>query len=610
MSTLQGKSIYTWIKEQEIAYTQDIDVMENWNWNMKEHIRISMLFKHGKFARASNELATKNPNRNIIYPMLNLRYRAEDIDVRDVTPYVDEPNNDHLSFLIKKYHDEVYVKENKLDTFFDETKEEKIDLGGTLVRKGTNGPLYEPLDSIVFCDQTDMLSGPIAFKVFFSPDELYEMEKYGWGDTKKGANTTIEELITLAEESKQQDSQKGSKTKTPGKYIEIYRIHGSFPTDWLGGAYTQGQKEKYVRQMHICGFYKKKDGMDVGVTLYKAREYENPFKQHLSGKKIRNRALAYGGVEELFDQQIWTNYSEIQKKNLLDAASKIIPWTDDESFKDQTLKDMDNLEWLTLQKGSQIGLVPNGSPNIQLFNQWMRELEQHAQFTSGATDALFGKNPSSGSPFKLQQLVVEQGMGLHEYRRGRFATFIAEIYEDWIIPDIVKKLENGARFLATLSPDELQYVTDRIVDSEVFRIEKETILNGGSITIDGREALKQRIREQLSKKGNKYFLELFKGELKNVSVKVKINVAGKQKDLAGIVDKFTNILRFIFSTYNSQTGKFSALEDPKALKAFNKLIEYSGLDPIDFGYTGPVSPPQMVSPIPKESLPTGNLETA
>lgn len=597
-----ANNIYDFIKEQEIQYAQPIEVMENWPWNMKEHIRISMLMKHGKFVKGTNELENKNPNKNIVYPLLNLRYRAEDIDLKDVTLYIDNPDKYHLSFLIKKYHDDVYVREHDLDTFFDETKEEKIDLGGTIVRKGANGPLYEPLESIAFCDQTDVLSGPIGFKLFYSPEELYEKEKIGWGDEKYGATISVDELITLAEESKNYNANKGQKTKTPGKYIEVYRVHGSFSKQWLSDKdiKTVGEKERYVRQIHIVGFYKNKEGMDVGVTLYRAREYSNPFKAHLSGKKIRNRALAYGGVEELFDSQIWTNYSEIQKRNILDALSKVIRWTTDETLASRNkITDMENNEILTIREGAQIGTLEVPTANVSLFNEWLKEWEISAQGISGATDALMGKDPSSGSPFSLQALVVNQGLGLHEYRMGKFATFIAEIYNDWIIPDIKKEITRGKTFLASLSPDEMEYVADCVVRYETNKFVKKQVLSGKPITEMDREMYMQKVRDEFMRGGNKKFLQALKDEFKDVEIAVKVNVAGKQKDLALMVEKMVNIFRQVL--VNPQV-----LENPKAAKVFNKLIEYSGLDPIDFGYATQTlqSQSQPLQPVPQNALPT------
>ena len=583
--------IYDFIKQSEIAYAQEIEVIENWNWNMKEHIRVSLLYKHGKFSKGANDYS--RPNKNIVYPILNLRYRAEDIDVKNVNLYVNDDEKYYFSFLVKKYHDEVYAKEKRIDTLFDEMKEEKIDFGGVLARKAKHGPAYEPLESIAFCDQTDILSGPIGFKLFFAPEELYEMEKQGWGDSKNGATATIDELVALAENAKQPD-RKGIELATPEKYIEAYRVHGVLPSAYMRED-DRKEGERYVRQIHIVAFYKNKEGKDQGVTLYRAREYESPFKLHFGGKKIRNRALAFGGVEELFETQIWTNYSEVRKKEMLDAASKVILQTTDEAYAARNkIKDMENLEITVTKEGSVIGQVPTGSPNIQLFNEWIREWEVQGRFTGGATEAILGVPPSAGTPFKSLELQAFESHGLHDYRRGKYAVFIEEIYRDWILPDIAKELVKGQKFLALLSADELQYVADAVVEHEWENHKKEKIINGEDVAMEDEEPFKRNVREQFMRRGDKRFIEILKDELKNIPLKVQVNVSGKQKELALMVDKFVNVLRQMLATYNPQTRTFAIFDDPRMSKVFSKILEYSGLNPVDFGANIPPPPlPQM-----------------
>ena len=580
-------TIYEFVRQQEVVFGQDIEVLENWNWNMKEHIRTSMLFKHGKFKTATNTLETKDPFKNVVYPILNLRYRAEDIDVKDIVFYVNDETKDHLSLLVKKYHEEVYAKEHQLDTFFDEAKEEKIDFGGVLVRKAKSGPQYEPMESIAFCDQTDLLSGPIGFKQFYSPDQLYEMEKQGWGNVKNGANVTVDELITLAENKKQQETNKGYKNTTPGKYIEIYRVHGSLPIQYLKD--DGDQNERYVRQFHILGFYKGESGKDEGVTLYKAQEYENPFKTHLSGKKIRNRALAYGGVEELFDTQIWTNFSEIKKKDMLEAASKVIFQTADEAYAARNkIKDMENLEITVTRDGTAITQVPTGSPNIRLFNEWIREWEVQGRFTSGATEAILGVQPSAGTPFRSLQLQAVESHGLHDYRRGKYATFIEEIYRDWILPDIARELSQGKKFFAILNADELEYVVNRMEQNAWENHKKERVLSGELVFEAQKYEFQRMWRERFLRRGNRQPFELLKDELKDVPLKVQVNISGKQQNLSLMVDKFVNVLRQMLATYNPQTRTFAIFDDPRMVKIFSKLIEQSGLNPVDFGVNASV----------------------
>ena len=108
------KDIYSFIKSEETNYsTQEVTVFDNFSWNMMVHIQTSLAMKHGKFITTSNDLKTKNPFKNIVLPAVRFRYHAEDIDVKDITIYVDDPDLFHLSFLVKKYYDDVFIVENE-----------------------------------------------------------------------------------------------------------------------------------------------------------------------------------------------------------------------------------------------------------------------------------------------------------------------------------------------------------------------------------------------------------------------------------------------------------------------------------------------------------------
>ena len=87
--------------------------------------------------------------------------------------------------------------------------------------------------------------------------------------------------------------------------------------------------------------------------------------------------------------------------------------------------------------------------------------------------------------------------------------------------------------------------------------------------------------------------------MKDAPVSVKVNIAGKQADLVGKVDKLTNIFRFVFASYNPQTGQFAALQNPTMLKLFRQILELSGLDASMFSYVQPAPAP--ASPVPVSS---------
>jgi hypothetical protein len=251
------------------------------------------------------------------------------------------------------------------------------------------------------------------------------------------------------------------------------------------------------------------------------------------------------------------------------------------------------MEILTTEEGKRIDQIDTTPRNIRLFENSIVEWEDNARTIASAQESIAGEQPASGTPFKLQELITAEAHSLHEYRKGKLATHIEEIYRDWIIPHIVTEINQGQEFLADLDLDELQGIADNIVINEANKLIKEKIFNGELVEKEEVETYKKQVRDNFMKGGNKKFIEILKDELKDSPIDVFVNIAGKQKNLAQTTDKLVNIFRQMLSTYNPQTGTFAIFDDPRMAKIFNEIIEYSGLSPIDFYQ----SPKQIKQPI-------------
>lgn len=569
---MNSNNIFDYIISQEANYKQPVPINDVWNWSMKDHIKTSDLYKNSQLLTGKDDF---KPVKNIIRPILNLEYRTEDIELKDVQIYVDDSSKFHLSFLVKKYHDDVFVQENDLDTFFDELNVSRIDFGGGL-SKQLNRPAPEvvPLQSIAFCDQTDMLSGPIGIKHHYSPDQLLDMKKVGWGNEANGATISVEDLIQLCREEKKEPGDH-QVAKTPGRYIEVYEVHGNFPKRF---ADDETDSEEYETRLFICAFYQKKDRPEKsGAILYTAPEPKSPFKM-IKRDPVYGRALGFGGAEELFEAQVWINYDMIRMQAMLDSASKTILQVTGPSsgvvFAKTNVKELDNLSMVDVGENN-IGQVDTFPRNIALFDKSTAQWEAHAQQMGAANDSIMGQPPTSGTPFKLQELVTAESHGLHDYRRGQFAKHIEEIYRDWIIPHIQRKITQGTKFLSELTLDELQYVSKSIVTNQVNNRIKEIILDGGDVTPEQQEAFTELYKEEFVNKGNKQFIEILKGEFKDTPLGVKVSVQGKSKDLSARTDKLVNIFRVVVQNP-------ALLKMPPIAKIFNDILEASGLDPADF----------------------------
>ena len=572
------ETIYDFITQEELTFSTGVDIL-GWEWSMADHIKTSFFYKYGRLLNGNDD---ETPVKNITKPILSMQYWAEDIDVKELLLYIENEDMYHLSFLIKKYHDDIFLKENNIDSLLDEINQSRIDYGGGLVMDvGKARPQRVNLETIAFCNQSNMLTSPIGFKMYLSPDDLQDMADRGWGDKSKGATHTIEEAIILSRNQggAEVEGNQKSPVKKVGKYIEVYLVIGSMPQNYL----DDSKNEKYTYQTQAVCFYKDKDKLKQGITLL-ALKCKNPFKL-IKRDEVFNRALGYGGAEELFEPQAWTTYNEIQKKEMMDAASKVVHITDDEEFvkKNHSLKGIQNNEVLFVENAKTVRQMDTYPRNIALAQKAIDEWAEQGQVAGGAPNPLMGKEPVSGTPFALQNLVVKTGKSLHDFRRGQYAKFIEEMYRDWIIPYIIKEITNGKKFLSSLSMEEMQTVSENIVILKTNKYKINYILGHGgeAPTPEMVEIYENSAKESFMKDSNK-FIEILKDELKGAKVNIKINVAKKQNDLTAMTDSLAGIIKQALSTYDPNTKSFTIFDDPRMSKLFNQMLEYSNMSMIDF----------------------------
>ena len=216
---------------------------------------------------------------------------------------------------------------------------------------------------------------------------------------------------------------------------------------------------------------------------------------------------------------------------------------------------------------------------------------------AAATESILGEQPKSGTPFKLQELITAESHSLHEYRKGKIATFIDEIHRDWIIPAIIKEVLGGQEFIAELDFEELQAVADNLVTNEANKKIKEIILKGEIPNEEEIEVFKQEVRDSFIK-DNKKFITILKGEMKDAPIDVYTNIVGKQKYLSAMVDKLGNI-------FNQIAANPQILDDPRMVGIFNQILEGSGFSPIDFHQKPkqPIQQPQAPQEVVREQVP-------
>lgn len=559
------KTVFEYIKTEENSWkTTRVPLTNSKDWNMSEHIERCMNVSNGWFHQGKND--GLRPYEDIVTPIVDVAFRSEGFDVKDIVPYVNDIQQAYKSFFVKKFHPQ-WARKNQLDTFIDEVVETSIIYDLVLV-KDVNSvrPEVVKLQDIAFCDQTDIMSGPICLKHNYSVTDLLDYK--GKWDSQK-----IDDLIVLSDASKKVSTANDQVAKTPSKYIECYELHGTFPESWLD---ENGDPDKYVEQLHIVSYYTCEDGSKSGVTLYKgkSKKLSKIFKS-LKIDQVRSHGRACGRsvVERLFEPQVWRNYSGIKLKKMLDAAVNLLQ-TDSEEFGNKKITDLKEMTILKHEPGRPITRVDMGIQNFTAVTNYAQSKEVEARTLGSASEAALGKNPVSGTPFALQDLIVQQGEGIHEYRRGKISTFFADVlYPELILPYLVAEMNKGVTFSEELSLEELQEVANTMADNYANQRVKELLLSGEEITQEKIDLFKETVKKSFLKGGNRKFLKTAKDDFADIPMVVFVNVAGKQKYMAQNADKLSKLI----TTFAANGVPLQTMG-----KQLNQLLEESGMSAIDF----------------------------
>jgi len=562
------QDIDTYIISEEANWkTVRVPLTDSKDWNMYEHIQRCKNVANAWFHSGQND--GLRPYDDLVTPIINVAFRTEGFDVKDIVPFVNDAVEYHKSFLVKKYHPK-WARKHEIDTLIDKAVESSI-IYDLVIFKNTSGvPEVQPLETISFCDQTDVLAGPLCFKHQYSISELLDF-KGKWNDER------IDSTIVMAKNSKAVSLANGKEAKTPGKYIEVYELLGNLPESWLK---DDGDPNKYVPQLQIITFYVSDiDSKKHSITLFKGKS--KPLTEIFDALKIDQvrsygRACGRSIVESLFEPQVWNNYSAIKIKEKLDAAMDVFV-SDSDEIGNQKLSDLPKNTILKQEKGATTSRLNGSIVDMDKYMAHKQDMKESARVIGSASEGALGVNPSSGTPMGLEQLVVQQGQGIHEYRQGKIATFFSDrLYKNWILKGLVDDINKGNQWLEELTLEELQWVADIVSTKQANKQAVKLVINKqpkDEITNEQLIAYRDMVKEQWMKGGNKRFLETMKDELKDIPVDVFVNIAGKQAYLSKDADKITNLIR-------------EAIRSPQGFQPFkntlNELLEKSGLSPIKF----------------------------
>lgn len=541
------------------AYGESVEVAEGLQHNLKQTINTVELYDNSTYLSGNkDELGREKGFYNVGSYRVTTAKVGTDLDVKDLRYEADSLKYSVQAMLINRELFE-FLKEINYSKSLNEQGYTRAKYGGVIVKKykDDEGIEIEVVDwTNVEVDPSDILGGAIIETHYMSLADFSLMDY----DNKD------EVLKQFKKENKGK----------PAK-IEIKEITGAFPETYEPGKEDSDSDKYKIYCFYVAVVGKKKFGLSHETLKDIGEKYK-----YLPWQRIPKRGLGRGVWEEGFEAQTWTNDSMIMMRNVMDLAGKVVLSTNSKKVSGNVLTGVKNGHIFELEDGKSItpiNLSPSALPQLEnMINLWDSQYNR----ASSTYDANTGEAPTAGTPYSQTALLNQVANSPFEYRREEMGIFQNEILNEWILPELKKRIVKNHNLVADYSDEELDIIDEAVATFEGKNKMIEALLNPNMSPLTPEQDMMNResVKTSLKKHGGKREIAIPEKFL-DVNGKITANVTGELKNKQAVLQSLDGIMKTIVSTFNPQTGTYAALEDPVLSKIFGSIVEMAGL-PISF----------------------------
>lgn len=511
---------------------------------------------------------------------------ATDMDIKNIQIQSDNPKHQVHSMLLNHECYE-WMKESGYSVILNKKGSTRPKYGGYLQKKTmVDGKLkIDVVDwTKVFTDVSDIMGGTIAELHSMSPVALKK---------KDGIWEDVVEVLIAHKKIKQKDR--------PNK-IDVYEVTGEMSNCLYNDAkgledskedeYTFSLQKYFIADVNGQKFVLYADKLDGEM-----RDYY----RYLSWED-QSVDLGRGVWEDLEEAQVWTNDATIEENLAMKLAGRVGIKTTSQKIKGSVLEH-DHGKIYPMEPGADMNsfnLAPSAlGQYANIIERWRRSSDD----TSSSYSAATGAQPPSNTPYAQTALLAQMANKPFEYKRQEWGIDESEIFTDWVIPYLVKKIKKQHILVSEFSDIELDQI------DQAFAVENSNkdMVNQAIAHLQGQapaptpESQAQNIegwKKHIKGTGKKRYLEVPDDFFAGVEPKVTVITTGEQKDKAAILTSLNTIIQTVVQSMNPQTGEFMVLRDPTLRRIFDEIVELagSGVSPISLGLNSAKSPATTAQP--------------
>lgn len=454
---------------------------------------------------------------DIISPRINSEQKNIDFDTKDVSIYSEATLTDKLAVLLSNLFLKKWLGNNKKGEEINDVVEDFSSWGNVVWKKTKDG--YEEVDLKNFfvlnqtaktLDETDVIE-----RHLLTQSDLR---------AKRGIWKNVDEVIKSCGNRYFSATEKSQEFETTAKFYEIYERNGEISEKDLLKAKGKegGDENKYILAKVIIAGLKKNETAGKYI-LYADEIKEKPYKEAHRGR-YKSRWFREGLYEILFDCQTRANEIGNQLARGLEWASKQIFRSSDTLIIQNALTDMRSGDIIKAKDLTQVEMRMQGFD--QLIADWNRNIELANQLAN-SYEVVTGESLPSGTPFRLGAMLNQNANKLFDFLREKLSLALEELFNDWIIPEIMKELRRKEVLDLTGSESHLKEYNEMLVNAWYIN---NLLLFPPHSTEQG-EMLRNLKLEEL-KKNKKAMIEIEEGFWDNFKPRAKVVISGENVNLA------------------------------------------------------------------------------
>jgi len=509
-------AIFKLIESEIQSYlTGKVEISEGYKFNQYKLIKRIMLYQNNIYP--TGKLTAQGDYKqwiDVSQPRVDSEVKNIDFNSSAIQYYSESYKDAGYMLLCNLALDE-WMRDNQQGEELNDAVEEFSSWGNVVWKKVKGG--YERValkDFYVINQQAKTLNEtPVIERHIFTQSDLR---------AKMGVWDNVENVINDCGNRGFTRNPEGVTESKETPYYEIYERNGEvseYDLFQAQGKGDGGSKNKYLlAKIIVAGLRRTEKADDKKYILFAQAIGSMPYKEAHRGR-YKGRWFREGIVEILFDVQTRANEISNQIARGLEWASKTIFRTQDNLLAQNIITDMANGDVIRSTDLQQIDIRMHGLD--QLIADWNRLMDVADKLTN-SYEVVTGEAMPSGTPFRLGAMMNQNANKLYDFLRQKLSLGIQDVFQDWIMPDMLKNLKAKDVLRLTGDPAMMNRYYDMLVNSWYVKNLLKMPPHGQEVG----DALKEKKRAEIMAEPEQ-LIRLEEGWLDEVKPRIAVVISGE-----------------------------------------------------------------------------------